>query len=286
MPNYPCGLLHTITCMYMSCPAITTVMFYSYLMKMSLPPKIVHVWQTNRTRFVSGGYYCSMLRSYWFDFHFVHCKVQLEVLQQYGTVAYETMPCHFQSQLPSDCDSDNSPFDARLDIRGNVILQYKTVRPSFSRVVIIMLPGAYSLRFPAARSDCAVCAEHFSPRIAYRCGECSEKARRSAAGLVVATFVVVMVVAVVLLKHLGSVADSDGRGAGARRISIQRKCVSFQNSLMKVLPLTAIKIVVVVWQIVFQVSRWSVNLRRGVRVEFTGREWSGNLRRSIRPVFA
>ena len=103
-------------------------------------------------------------------------------------------------------------------------------------------------------SDCAVCADTFSSGIAYSCRECSEDAMRSAMGLAITAGVATVLVVVILLKHLSKVVDSEtGEGADGRQGLVGRKCALFQDVLMKVLPLSAIKIVVVVWQIVSQV---------------------------------
>lgn len=121
---------------------------------------------------------------------------------------------------------------------------------------MIMLSRVYLPFFLAAGADCAVCAEHFSARIGYSCEECSERTRRLAVGLVVAALVVVLLAAALVLKDLGSaLKDDTGEGMDVRRGLVARKCSMFMGSLMKVLPLRAIKIVVVVWQIVSQVRR-------------------------------
>lgn len=69
----------------------------------------------------------------------------------------------------------------------------------------------------------------------------------------------VVIVAVLLgvglaLMHLGRAVDGMSRTRpAAPQGFFQRKLSSFQQVLMKTLPETAIKTVVVVWQIIFQV---------------------------------
>ena len=103
-------------------------------------------------------------------------------------------------------------------------------------------------------SDCAVCAETFSPGIAYSCRECSEDAMRSAKGLALAAGVATVLVVTILLQHLSKVVDDEtGEGADGQQGLVVRKCALFQDVMAKVIPLSAMKIVVVVWQIVSQV---------------------------------
>lgn len=71
-------------------------------------------------------------------------------------------------------------------------------------------------------------------------------------------FVVIVLVTALIVKDLRRVSKHDtSEGMDVRRGFVLRKCSIFQGSLMKVLPLTAIKTVVVVWQIVYQVRRGS-----------------------------
>lgn len=109
--------------------------------------------------------------------------------------------------------------------------------------------------FATFDADCAVCAKGFSPGMAYSCTKCSGRTKKSGVGVAVTSVIIVPVVAVMLLRYLGRAEDDDTRGRrGASRGFLRQKCDIFQESLSKVLPLTAIKMVVVVWQIVLQVS--------------------------------
>lgn len=77
---------------------------------------------------------------------------------------------------------------------------------------------------------------------------------RSAMGLAVTAVVGMLLVAAIVLRYLSRVVDDEtGELANASQGFVARKCAMFQDSLMRVLPLSAIKIVVVVWQIVSQV---------------------------------
>lgn len=81
--------------------------------------------------------------------------------------------------------------------------------------------------------------------------------------MAVTSVVITSVVAVMLLRYLGRAEDDETRGRrGASRGLIRHKCGIFQESLSKVLPLTAIKMVVVVWQIVLQVSGEVIRMNR------------------------
>ncbi|MEP4445463.1 MAG: hypothetical protein ABJ059_18715, partial [Hyphomicrobiales bacterium] len=72
----------------------------------------------------------------------------------------------------------------------------------------------------------------------------------------IATVVIaaVLLATLLLLRHIGRVGDTEAtqRPSGPRGF-VERKLTSVKVMVTKVLPLTAIKIVVVVWQIIFQV---------------------------------
>ena len=99
-------------------------------------------------------------------------------------------------------------------------------------------------------TDCAVCAKGFAPGISYSCRECS----RSITGSVVALGLVVFLLAAFLLYHLGSVAhDGAQEGMDMAPRSWKPKRWFCRVSSVKIVPRTAIKIVVTVWQIISQV---------------------------------
>lgn len=73
-------------------------------------------------------------------------------------------------------------------------------------------------------------------------------------GRAIAAGFAVLLVAALLFAYLGRVVrDGDGEDTAAARRSWRQKCCSCQSCLVKVLPLRAIKIVVIVWQIISQV---------------------------------
>lgn len=78
-------------------------------------------------------------------------------------------------------------------------------------------------------------------------------------GLSVAVGLAVSLFGALMISHLGSVAhDETEDGIGMAPSSWRQKCWSCRESVWKMLPLTAIKIVVTVWQILTQVA--AVNL--------------------------
>ena len=82
---------------------------------------------------------------------------------------------------------------------------------------------------------------------------------RSAVGLSVAVGSAVLLFGALLASHLGSVVqDGTGEGMDMTQILWKQKCGSCGASAVKMLPLTAIKIVVTVWQIIAQVCTWWV----------------------------
>ena len=117
-----------------------------------------------------------------------------------------------------------------------------------------MLPNGRSPPSMNPDSDCSVCAEGFSRGIAYSCRKCSKAAFGSAIGVWSTMAVVVLLVAAVLFKSLVTVVGDDTARTNDSPDGFSRsKCASFQDLAKKAFPISAIKIVVVVWQIVFQV---------------------------------
>lgn len=119
-----------------------------------------------------------------------------------------------------------------------------------------MLPGAryFLLLYPDA--DCSLCAEGYSRGIAYSCRKCSSDARGSAVGFTITLAVIAVLVTVMVLRRLGTVVDADrGEENDPSQGFARSRCASCQDLMIKVLPLSAIKIVVVVWQIIYQVRR-------------------------------
>ena len=86
------------------------------------------------------------------------------------------------------------------------------------------------------------------------CLDCAESSSIIAAVVVSAVFVFLLLAAIIVWRHLTRGVDGDLRGSpGTIEGFLQRKITVFHHYMMKALPRTAIKIVVVVWQIVFQV---------------------------------
>lgn len=105
-----------------------------------------------------------------------------------------------------------------------------------------------------AHPDCAVCAEGFAPGVAYSCRKCSGSAKKFALALASVVGLAMFLLAGLLLWYMGRVAieNSGGSMEIARGGWGQngRSCRSFP---LKLLPVTAMKIVVTVWQIIYQV---------------------------------
>lgn len=102
--------------------------------------------------------------------------------------------------------------------------------------------------------DRAVCTDGYSSGISYSCTKCSEALRRSTTWLAAVMLVVAVLVAIAGVADLVTVLDEDGEGQedGARS-GWRQRWSSCRLVMAKVIPLTAIKTVVVVWPIVTQV---------------------------------
>lgn len=107
---------------------------------------------------------------------------------------------------------------------------------------------------PTPVADCAVCTQGFAPGVAYSCRECSASSKKLAAGLSAVVGIVVCLVAALISWRMGSVVNERTAEdvAVARSSRGPGRCFC-PNLHMRMLPLSAIKIVVTVWQIIYQV---------------------------------
>lgn len=100
-------------------------------------------------------------------------------------------------------------------------------------------------------TDCAVCTDGYSPGYFHSCKSCEGDSRRSALYAVSAVGAAVLLAVVFVTAKLVSAVETTPSDKTPSRWQ-QRRSV-WQSRMKKMLPLTAIKIVVVVWQIVTQV---------------------------------
>ena len=102
--------------------------------------------------------------------------------------------------------------------------------------------------------DCAVCTEGFSPGYAHTCKSCLGDSKRRALAVISAIALLALVAATFLVAKLVSVVETGPpSGEDKEQSHWQRRCSLWQARMRKTVPLTAVKIVVVVWQIVTQV---------------------------------
>lgn len=89
--------------------------------------------------------------------------------------------------------------------------------------------------------DCSICSEGYTEQLSFRCGKCPEN---SAGGIAVAVVlaVVVLLVAAAAVSYLMS---------GEAGVSRERGVI---ERLTQYIPLQSVKIVIVAWQILTQVS--------------------------------
>lgn len=107
---------------------------------------------------------------------------------------------------------------------------------------------------PRRTADCSVCSIGYSSGIAHSCRKCSGYENSSAAGTTIAVVIGVCLAAAEILRRLGNVAEYEERERlDTPQDFVKRSCTRIQNLILKALPRTAIKIVVVVWQIISQV---------------------------------
>lgn len=108
--------------------------------------------------------------------------------------------------------------------------------------------------FPTTFADCAVCDDGFTPAFNFRCKECPERESLSTA-ILAGVVVFVFLASGVVLSYLRRVPDD---GEESEKVDIfqtpwRRTLTSLHNALEKGWPSSALKIIVVVWQIISQV---------------------------------
>ena len=99
--------------------------------------------------------------------------------------------------------------------------------------------------------DCAACDEGYGSGFLYSCHSCQESDKWVGIGGAVAVLVVAMVVFTLGVTYLVGVVD---RPISERGGMWERRILNFRDGLVRAIPLTAIKIVLVLWQIITQVK--------------------------------
>lgn len=102
-----------------------------------------------------------------------------------------------------------------------------------------------------------MCAEDYVPGIKYSCHKCSERSPGSDVGPMLTTLLVFVAILVVVLSYLLAVVKVDSRAEryqNEAQGSWEWAASSTYKFLLKMFPLTSIKVVLVVWQILTQVS--------------------------------
>ena len=107
--------------------------------------------------------------------------------------------------------------------------------------------------------DCAACDEGYGSGFQYSCSSCQGSHKWAGIGGAVAVSVVAIVVVALGVAYLVGVVD---RPISERSVMWERRILNFRDGLVRAIPLTAIKIVLVAWQIITQVKFVGLNLWR------------------------
>ena len=137
--------------------------------------------------------------------------------------------------------------DQRASVRGLTCY--------FLRLRALTSASIALLYLPSIVTDCAACAEGFAPWTAFECRQCSDADRPFVVGLLVTIAIILVAVGAALSAFLmRAIHRGDGQDeTEISRGSLERRCIYLENVFVKAFPLTAVKIVVVVWQIISQV---------------------------------
>eukprot|EP00904_Undaria_pinnatifida_P012520 jgi/Undpi1/8399/HiC_scaffold_25.g10867.m1 len=112
---------------------------------------------------------------------------------------------------------------------------------------------------------CAVCADGYARGTSYSCHRCSHESVQSAVGIMVVVSSAILLIAAILISHMWSVVHEKDEGEEKREeersgSSWGRKFQNCRAMVVRVVPLTAIKIVITVWQIVYQFNAIAGNV--------------------------
>ena len=107
--------------------------------------------------------------------------------------------------------------------------------------------------------DCAACDEGYGSGFQYSCNSCQGSHKWAGIGEAVGVSAVAIVVVALDVVYLVGVVD---RPISERGGMWERRILNFRDGLVRAIPLTAIKIVLVSWQIITQVKSIGFYLRR------------------------
>ena len=134
------------------------------------------------------------------------------------------------------------------------------------RVLPILAPPS-SCMYDLSAKDCAACDEGYASGFQYKCHSCQGSDKWPAIGGAVAVLVVTISAVALILAYLVSVVE---RPIPERRGKWEIRALNFRDRLVRVIPLTAIKIVLVSWQIITQVKHVALYCQRKLQRYITG----------------
>lgn len=103
-------------------------------------------------------------------------------------------------------------------------------------------------------TDCAVCAKGFAPGASHRCHACSGDVRGLVTGLTTAGLVLVLLLVIIAVHSLlKPVSEGVQEGQDGEYCWWPRMISSLHKAVIRAIPFTAVRIVVVILQIVIQV---------------------------------
>lgn len=133
----------------------------------------------------------------------------------------------------------------RLRLRSEILLQYINPHTCF---LAILRPAS------SPNGDCSICEEGFSRGFAYSCKKCSNTARGSAVALTLTVVMVALLLVAIRFRRWRTVVvERLVRESEIPRGLARSTCSSRQWWILKWIPLSAIKILVVVWQVIYEV---------------------------------
>lgn len=146
----------------------------------------------------------------------------------------------------------NARASRRLCATNSYVPRHQPVKlPHLTLPATIEMPEAPPPPPLATYTDCAVCDEGYTLGFS-SCHKCQGERQRSSLGVFVAVLILLLLVVTLILAGLVQVVDIQPDEEELRQVW-KRKLTTYRTFLFNMFPRTAIRIVVVVWQIVTQV---------------------------------
>lgn len=151
-------------------------------------------------------------------------------------------------------------FKHQLDFSSNTrknahpIIHKGEVPPVLPVLLVSSLPRHCLSQRLVLIPDCSTCSYGFVQRFGYVCRECSQAEKNLAIGMAAVVYILLLLGVICFVIHVEGMVSNGSREKPAKPPGLIRRTLTrCRDIATKALPVATIKIVVVVWQILYQV---------------------------------